>query len=212
MTQPLITAENLTKTFSSGSSTTIAVSSTDLEIHDGEFVCVVGPSGCGKTTLLSLIAGFDKPSEGELKLDGKTIPGPGPDRGVVFQQPTLYPWLSVAKNVGYGLKATGVPAQEREKRVQDALVQVGLDGFGDSRVYELSGGMQQRTQIARVLVTQPGIILIDEPFSALDPFTREKLQYELLQLWSAAKKTVFFITHSPASAPPRSRRRRSSRN
>lgn len=168
----------------------------DLTLEPGQFVCLAGPSGCGKTTLLRLIAGFMRPSEGAIRVDGHRIARPGAERGVVFQQPTLFPWLSVRKNVELGPKLRGVPATERRQHADHFLSMVGLADFADQRPYELSGGMQQRAQIARVLTNDPDIVLMDEPFGALDALTRERLQNELLEIWRATGKTVLFITHS----------------
>lgn len=168
----------------------------DLTIEPGQFVCLAGPSGCGKTTLLRLIAGFMRPSEGTIHVDGERVCAPGAERGVVFQQPNLFPWLTVRKNVELGPKFRGVPAAERREHAAHFLSMVGLADFADRRPYELSGGMQQRAQIARVLTNDPDIVLMDEPFGALDALTRERLQDELLQIWRATNKTVLFITHS----------------
>ncbi|MFG1797444.1 ABC transporter ATP-binding protein [Nocardia sp. NPDC049149] len=169
---------------------------TDLTIEPGEFVCVVGPSGCGKSTLLNILAGFLAPTEGAVRVGGAPVTGPDPDRGVVFQQPTLYPWLSVRRNVEFGPKVRGVVRNRRTAEAARMLALVGLDHLADRRPYELSGGQQQRAQIARVLVNDPQIILMDEPFGALDALTREKLQGELLTLWRDRRKTVLFVTHS----------------
>lgn len=173
-----------------------AVSETTIEIPDGQFVCVVGPSGCGKTTLLKMLAGFLRPTGGTVRMDGEPITGPSPDRGVVFQHPNLYPWLSVRKNVELGLRFRGVPPRERRARSAAELERVGLAGFSEHRPYELSGGMQQRAQIARVLANDPDVILMDEPFGALDALTRERLQDDLLTIAREGGKTIFFITHS----------------
>lgn len=173
-----------------------ALGATDLEIEEGQFVCVVGASGCGKSTLLNIIAGFLHPTTGTVRMDGAEVTGPASERGVVFQQPTLFPWLTVRGNVEFGLKIKGLPSAERERIAADALETVGLADFHDSKPYELSGGMQQRAQIARVLANDPSVILMDEPFGALDAITREKLQNDLLELSRDKKKTVFFITHS----------------
>ncbi|MHB1172012.1 MAG: ABC transporter ATP-binding protein [Lacisediminihabitans sp.] len=177
-----------------------AVGATDLRIEPGEFVCVVGPSGCGKTTLLQILAGFITPSEGSVTVGGTPVTRPSYERGVMFQQPNLYPWLSVRKNVEFGPRLLGVSATERRNIAEKYLTMVGLSTFMDRKPYELSGGMQQRCQIARVLANDPEIILMDEPFGALDAMTRERLQVELLQIWQQRKKTVFFITHSVEEA------------
>ena len=173
-----------------------AVADTNLTLEPGQFVCVVGPSGCGKTTLLKILAGFMTPTGGTAYVDGQPITGPSHERGVVFQHPNLFPWLTVRGNVALGLKWRGVEKQARNDRADEFLHLVGLDGFGDKKPYELSGGMQQRTQIARVLANDPQIILMDEPFGALDALTRERLQADLLQIARARGKTIFFITHS----------------
>lgn len=173
-----------------------ALDTTDLTIEPGEFVCVVGPSGCGKTTMLQMLAGFLQPSEGVVRVGGEQVRRPAAERGVVFQQANLYPWMTVRENVELGLKLAGVDKETRRATGEEYLSMVGLDGFGDRRPYELSGGMQQRCQIARVLATDPDVILMDEPFGALDALTRERMQDELLGIWRAKRKTVFFITHS----------------
>ncbi len=173
-----------------------ALAEIDLTIEPGEFVCLAGPSGCGKTTLLRLLAGFMKPSEGEVRVAGDKVTGPGSDRGVVFQQPTLFPWLTVRGNVELGPRLQGIDKRRRRERADEFLALVGLTDFGDHRPYELSGGMQQRAQIARVLAGDPDIVLMDEPFGALDALTRERLQNELLSIWRATGKTILFITHS----------------
>lgn len=173
-----------------------AVTETTLEIPEGQFVCVVGPSGCGKTTLLKILAGFLISTGGVAKLDGVPIKSPSPQRGVVFQHPNLFPWLSVRKNVELGMKFQGINKQERRFRAEQQLTRVGLEQFAANRPYELSGGMQQRVQIARVFAGDSRIILMDEPFGALDALTREQLQNDLLALARERKKTIFFITHS----------------
>ena len=173
-----------------------ALSRIDLTIEPGQFVCLAGPSGCGKTTLLRLIAGFMRPSEGHISIDGKDVKKPGPDRGVVFQSPNLYPWMNVRQNVELGLKFQGASKAERAKSSEKYLDMVGLTDFAERRPYELSGGMQQRCQIARVLASDPEFVLMDEPFGALDALTRERLQDELLTIWKETGKTILFITHS----------------
>jgi len=173
-----------------------AIDRVDMTIEAGQFVCLAGPSGCGKTTLLRLLAGFMRPSEGTITVGGERVRRPSAERGVVFQQPMLYPWLNVRKNVELGPKLRGVGAKERRAEAERYLTMVGLSDFGDRRPYELSGGMQQRCQIARVLTNDPDIVLMDEPFGALDALTRERLQNELLDIWRATGKTILFITHS----------------
>ena len=177
-----------------------ALSRIDLVIEPGQFVCLAGPSGCGKTTLLRLVAGFMAPSEGQITIEGKPIKGPGPDRGMVFQAPTLYPWMNVRANVELGMKYQGVKKAERKEQSDRFLTMVGLADFTERRSYELSGGMQQRCQIARVLASDPEFVLMDEPFGALDALTRERLQEELLTIWRATGKTILFITHSVEEA------------
>ncbi len=168
----------------------------DLTIEQGSFVCLVGPSGCGKSTLLRLLAGFVSPTDGEIRVGASLVGAPSHERGVVFQQPTLYPWLTVAGNVGFGLRMRRVKRAERDAIVREHLALVGLADVADFRPYELSGGMQQRAQIARVLANDPDIILMDEPFGALDAITRDRLQDELLRIWRETGRTVLFITHS----------------
>jgi NitT/TauT family transport system ATP-binding protein/taurine transport system ATP-binding protein len=171
-----------------------------LAIEAGEFVAVVGPSGCGKTTLLRLIAGLERPTAGAVSVGGRPVDGPDPDRGVVFQQPALYPWLSVQRNVELGLRIRGVPRAQRARLAAAALERVGLAAFAAAAPYELSGGMRQRCQLARVLVTEPGVLLMDEPFGALDALTREHLQADLRALWLEHRRTVVFVTHSVEEA------------
>lgn len=177
-----------------------ALSDIDLTFQAGEFVCVAGPSGCGKTTLLQLLAGFLLPTEGSITLGGNEVTGPGWERGVVFQQPVLYPWMSVRRNVELGPKLRGQNKAKRSAEATSYLEMVGLKDFMERRPYELSGGMQQRCQIAKVLANDPRIVLMDEPFGALDALTRERLQLELLNIWRTTGKTVFFITHSVEEA------------
>lgn len=173
-----------------------ALDTIDLDIAPGEFVSILGPSGCGKSTLLRLIAGFLEPTQGEVKADGVAVDGPSPERGVVFQQPSLYPWLDVRGNVEFGLKMRRVGRAERRAIADRYLELVGLQDFARARPYELSGGMQQRCQLARVLATEPRTILMDEPFGALDALTREQLQGELRSIWTREQRTVVLITHS----------------
>ncbi|MCL6547461.1 MAG: ABC transporter ATP-binding protein [Alicyclobacillus sp.] len=172
----------------------------DLNIDVGEFVCVLGPSGCGKSTLLRIIAGIEAPSQGTVLCHGKPIAGPDKDRGVVFQQPALFPWLNIADNIAFGLKMQRVPVRERNETVAKYLDMVGLADFRGLRPYELSGGMKQRAAIARVLATDPSVILMDEPFGALDAFTKEQMQDSLRQIWRTTQKTIFFITHDVEEA------------
>lgn len=173
----------------------------DLAIERGEFVCIVGPSGCGKSTLLELIAGLRTPSEGTIYLQGRRIVGPSEHRGFVSQSSSsLFPWLDVRSNVEVGLRIKGVKRGERRKRVEIELERVGLTEFAQYRPYELSGGMQQRLQIARTLAVDPDLLLLDEPFGALDALTRESLQVELRNIWATTGRTIIFVTHSVEEA------------
>jgi NitT/TauT family transport system ATP-binding protein len=168
----------------------------DLTIGAGEFVTLVGPSGCGKTTLLKAMAGFIRPSEGSIECDGKPVRGPGRERGVVFQELAILPWRTVRRNIGHGLEIIGMPRAEREQRVQNLIDLTGLTGFEQRYPHELSGGMRQRVAVARTWAADPDVILMDEPFAAVDAMTRLTLQEELARLCAATRKTVFFITHS----------------
>jgi ABC-type taurine transport system ATPase subunit len=195
-----LAATGVTHDYVSGRERIHALDPIDLAIAPGEFVCLAGPSGCGKSTLLSLLAGFIFPTEGEVTMDGEPITEPGWERGVVFQQPNLYPWLDVRRNVTFGPRMRGLPKEEWHERAERALEMVGLEDFAARRPYELSGGMQQRAAIARVLVNEPMIMLMDEPFGALDALTRERMQEELLSIWRTTGRTIFFITHSVEEA------------
>ena len=172
-----------------------ALDGVNLSIADGEFVSIVGPSGCGKTTFLSVVDGLIPATEGRILVDGAAVTRPGPDRAVVFQDASLLPWRTVLNNVLYGLECIGVPRREARERARRFVALVGLDGFEHNYPHELSGGMQQRVNLARALVMDPKILLMDEPFAALDAQTREAMQEELLRIWKAAGKTVLFITH-----------------
>jgi NitT/TauT family transport system ATP-binding protein len=175
--------------------TLVALDGVNLKVMDGEFVSIVGPSGCGKTTFLSVVDGLIPASAGRILVDGVQVNEPGPDRAVVFQDASLLPWRTVAGNVVYGLECQGVPAREARERAQAFIDMVGLGGFEQHYPYELSGGMQQRVNLARALVMDPKILLMDEPFASLDAQTREVMQEELLQIWRKAEKTVLFVTH-----------------
>jgi NitT/TauT family transport system ATP-binding protein len=181
-------------------SSTKALTDLNLTIKDNEFLCLVGPSGCGKSTFLNLIAGFIQPSEGDLAVDGKPVLGPGPDRGVVFQEDALFPWLTTLDNVAFGLVLRGTSRAFANESAIEALKLVGLQGFERHLPKALSGGMKQRVAIARVLVNDPNVMLLDEPFSALDTFTRTSLQDELLRIWNGKKRTVLFVTHNVEEA------------
>jgi NitT/TauT family transport system ATP-binding protein len=172
-----------------------AIKNVNFSVNTGEFLALVGPSGCGKSTLLDLLGGLTKPTTGRILLDGKPIDGPGLDRGIVFQQYALLPWKTAKGNIEFGLESKGVPKKERAEISQYFLSLVGLSGFADRYPQELSGGMKQRVAIARSLAYDPEVLLMDEPFAALDAQTRETLQTELLQIWEHTKKTIIFITH-----------------
>jgi NitT/TauT family transport system ATP-binding protein len=167
-----------------------------LHVQPGEFLCVVGPSGSGKSTLLSLLAGFLRPQVGQIRLGDLPISGPDPRLTMVQQEPALFPWRTVAGNVAFGLERQRVPSKERAARVDDTLRLVGLDGYGPRRVHELSGGQRQRVSLARALAIRPRLLLLDEPFSALDDRTRSALSAELLDIWQARRVTVVFVTHN----------------
>ena len=192
----LISIKNLNKTYVTDESSTVAIEDFSLEIEKGELISIVGPSGCGKTTLLRMIAGLLEPSSGSISINGKECKGPGPDRGMVFQDYALFPWRSVRKNVEFGMEVNGMSKEDRTKRANKLLDVVGLEKFADSRVHELSGGMKQRVAIARALATHPDVILMDEPFGALDAQTRNLMQEELLRVIQKTNQTVIFITHS----------------
>jgi ABC-type nitrate/sulfonate/bicarbonate transport system ATPase subunit len=172
-----------------------ALDGVNLEVKDGEFVSIVGPSGCGKTTFLSVVDGLIPATRGEIIVAGTRVDKPGPDRAVVFQDASLLPWRTVLDNVGYGLECAGMSKTVSRERARRLIELVGLDGFEGAYPHELSGGMQQRVNLARALVMDPQILLMDEPFAALDAQTRELMQEELLRIWKVARKTVLFITH-----------------
>ena len=190
-----IDIDNLTIRLGQGKQAFDAVQEVSLNIRPGEFVCVLGPSGCGKSTLLGGLAGHWRPDTGSIRVDGDVVTGPHPDRGLVFQHHTLFPWKKVLANVAFGLKMKGVARAERNERARAMLKLVGLEGFEDRYPVQLSGGMQQRVEIARVLINHPRVMLMDEPFGALDAQTRMKMQELLLEVWSSVKTTIVFITH-----------------
>ena len=173
-----------------------AVKDINLSIDDGQFVCFVGPSGCGKTTLLNILAGLDKPTEGEVILDGHPVSETGPDRVMVFQENALFPWLKVSDNVEFGLKMAGIEKDKRHERAMHFLDMMQLTKFANAYTYQLSGGMKQRVAIARALAIDPEVLLMDEPFAALDSQTRDLLLVELQLIWARTKKTIVFITHN----------------
>ena len=178
----------------------LALDTVNLNVEQNEFICVVGPSGCGKTTLLNIIAGLCKPTTGTVKVRGELVTGPGKGKGVVFQQYALYPWLTVEKNVEFGMRMKGVPKAERAEFAKKYIDLVGLSKFAKAYPKELSGGMKQRVAIARAYATAPEVLLMDEPFGALDAQTRAQLQENLLKTWEQERKTCFFITHDVEEA------------
>jgi NitT/TauT family transport system ATP-binding protein len=192
----LLEVRHLFKLFNVDSRQMEALRDINLEIKEGEFICFIGPSGCGKTTLLRIIAGLEKPTTGQVLLDGQEIKGPGPERGMVFQEYSLFPWKTVIDNIGFGLELKRVPKVERYDRSRGYLQMVGLEKFEERYPHELSGGMKQRVAIARALVNSPRALLMDEPFGALDAQTRNIMQSELLRIWQEEKKIVIFVTHS----------------
>lgn len=195
LTSAKISVRGIRKTFELKDTEFVALERVDLDIADNEFVTVVGPSGCGKSTLMNVLAGLEELTAGEALVDGKSVHGPGPERGVIFQQYALFPWLTVRKNVEFGLKIAGLPRAERRERAEYFIKMVGLEQFADALPKMLSGGMKQRCAIARAYAVNPSILLMDEPFGALDALTRVKLQEQLLETWSSEKRTVMFITH-----------------
>lgn len=194
-TEPKIIFRNVDKKFGTGPAAFEALRDFNLEIADGEIVTVVGPSGCGKSTVMNIAAGLLPLTSGECLVHGKAVTGPGPDRGVIFQQYALFPWLTVRKNVEFGLKLQGMAASERRKRAEHYIEMVGLTDFADALPKMLSGGMKQRCAIARAYAVNPEVLLMDEPFGALDALTRVRLQEQLLETWSQDKRTIMFITH-----------------
>ena len=191
-----IIVSNVQKVFRTPEREVVALKDIDLEIGKGEFVCLLGPSGCGKSTLLNAMAGFSLPSGGEIRVDGKKIVAPGPDRGMVFQEYALFPWMTVAQNIAFGLEGQGMSKQAIGEKVDALLDILKLTDFRERFPKDLSGGMRQRVAIARVLALDSPIMLMDEPFGALDALTRRNLQDELLRIWKAFGKTIIFVTHS----------------
>jgi nitrate ABC transporter ATP-binding subunit len=189
-------ADRLQKTFLSDVAETQAIDGITLGVDEAEFMCLLGPSGCGKTTLLNLFAGFDQPTSGHVYLDGREIAEPGPDRGVVFQEHALFPWLTVRDNVGCGKRVRARPRAEQREIVHRQLTLVGLEGFDGHYPHQLSGGMKQRVAIARALANEPEVLLMDEPFASLDAITRSLLQQELIRIWNETRKTIVFVTHN----------------
>jgi NitT/TauT family transport system ATP-binding protein len=198
--ETLLQISGVSRRFLSTRQDTTALQDVSLNVRDGEFVCIVGPSGCGKSTLLNLIAGLDRPTQGSLLLDGEPIRRPGADRVVVFQEPALFPWMNVRANVEFGLKMQRLPAKERREKADRFLDLVHLQEFQHAFVHELSGGMKQRVQLARCLAVEPRVLLMDEPFAALDAQARDALQMELQEIWQRTGSTVVFITHNVREA------------
>jgi ABC-type nitrate/sulfonate/bicarbonate transport system ATPase subunit len=188
--------QNVSKIYGAGAESVTALTPMDLMVREGDFLCIVGPSGCGKTTLLNLVAGFDQPTGGKIMIDGVEISRPGAERGVVFQQGALFNWMTVLENVAFGPRATGHSAAVARQMAMDTLQMVGLKDFAGKYPYQLSGGMQQRVGIARALTNDPEVLLMDEPFAALDQQTREVLLEEIRLLWKRTGKTILWITHS----------------
>jgi NitT/TauT family transport system ATP-binding protein len=196
-----LSARGVTKTFRNARGGVVsALGEVNLDIAPGEFVCLIGPSGCGKTTLLNLFAGLDRPDSGEILMDGSPVSRPGPDRAVLFQDPALFPWLSVRSNVEFALELIGTPKDEREERAMHWLRRVHLGRFANAQPHELSGGMRSRAALARALACQPEVLLADEPFAALDAQTREILQGELQEVWIETRNTFVFVTHNVREA------------
>ncbi len=178
----------------------VALDGVEFNILDGEIVCIVGPSGCGKTTLLRIIAGLEKPTSGQILLDGKVVMNPGSDRAMVFQEYALFPWRTIMKNVTFGLELKKLSVNEGIRKAEEYIKLVGLSGFENKYPYQLSGGMMQRAALARALACEPRILLMDEPFGALDAQTRNLMQKELLKIWEKTKKTIIFVTHNVEEA------------
>jgi NitT/TauT family transport system ATP-binding protein len=192
--------QQVSKIFNTGRKGMQALLPVDLEVATGEFVCFLGPSGCGKSTLLSIIAGLEQASGGTVWANGKEVKGPGTDRILLFQEAALFPWLDVQHNVEFGLQQMGIPAQKRKEIAQKFIEIVHLKGFERSYIHQLSGGMRQRAAIARALAIDPEILLMDEPFGALDALTRDRLQTELETIWEQTHKTILFVTHNVREA------------
>ena len=193
-------AKNIVKYFSHDSHKLKALGGVDLKVESGDFVCLIGPSGCGKSTFLRIVAGLEKPDEGQILFDGHPVSETGPERIMVFQEGALFPWLTVQDNVEFGLKMAGIPKEERVKISHRYLDMMQLTKFTDSYTYQLSTGMKQRVAIARALVMDPDVLLMDEPFAALDAQTRDLLLVEMQLIWEKTKKTILFVTHSVAEA------------
>lgn len=192
--------KGIAKSFYSRNHRLTALEDISFEVEEGEFICIIGPSGCGKSTLLNIIAGLDRPEQGEVLVSGKRVEHPGPDRVVMFQTDALFPWLNVLDNVEFGMKMKKIPREKRRALALEFLRIVHLIPFQHAFIHELSGGMKQRVALARALAINPGILLMDEPFGALDAQTREILQAELQEIWSLTEKTIIFVTHNVREA------------
>lgn len=190
-----IMAQHIDKTYVSGKKTTKAIEDASIDIQDNDFVCIVGPSGCGKSTLLRMLAGLDFPTAGDIIVNDKKVKGPGPDRGMVFQTYTLFPWMTVEDNIKFGLKIKKMPKNKQQEIADRYLNIIGLTKFAKAYPKELSGGMKQRVAIARALANQPEVLLMDEPFGALDPHTKSMMQLLMREIWEKEHPTVVFITH-----------------
>lgn len=196
-----IEAHNISYEYQTAAGSVLAVKDVSFSVAPTEFLCVLGPSGCGKTTILNMLAGFLTPTAGEILIDGKPVSGQGQDRGVVFQDfAQLFPWRTARRNVEFGLEMRGVPDAERRETASRFLKLVKLEKFADVYPHQLSGGMQQRVAIARALAYNPGVLLMDEPFAALDAMTRDEMQKQLTEVWQATRKTIVYITHNVAEA------------
>lgn len=200
LSQHKLRLQNVSRVFQTPRGPLTAIEDITLEVQEGEFVCVLGPSGCGKSTMLNLIAGLDKPTSGEIWTDGRRVEGPGTDRVVIFQELGLFPWLTVLENVEFGLRMRSAGKSERRERSRHYLRLVHLSAFESSYVHQLSGGMKQRVALARSLVTEPDVLLMDEPFGALDAQTRDLLHEELERVWAETRKTIVFVTHNVREA------------
>jgi len=191
--RPKLSIRGLCMTFRAEGNEVRVLEEIDLDVREGEFVCILGPSGCGKSTLLNIVAGFLEPTAGSVRIDGEEVRGPDPRRIFVFQERGVFPWLTAAGNIGFGLGR--LPREERERRIAHYVRLVGLSGFENAYPHELSGGMKQRVEVARALAVDPDVLYLDEPFGALDSITRLVMRGELLRIWQAEKKTILFVTH-----------------
>jgi len=200
MAEPKLVVEGVGKVFRRRRQEVVALDGVDLRVEDGELVCLVGSSGCGKSTLLSIIGGLDQATSGEIRLDGDVVVGPGADRGMVFQGYSLYPWLTVSRNIEFGLEVARWPKPRRRERVSELLGIMGLADFAEGMPHELSGGMRQRVAIARALAPEPDVLLLDEPFGALDAQTKRHLQDFLLTIWQRTGSTILMVTHDVEEA------------